>query len=68
MALAKSSFALNQNGLVYDNDNIDRLLFERHLGQKIRRGGGKTSSVKKRTKEDNLKFEKTFEDLIKAHL
>ena len=55
------------SGYAMDWDNVG-LLFERHLGQKIRRGGGKTSSVKKRTKEDNLRFEKAFETLIRTHL
>lgn len=68
MALGKSAYAINQNGLVYDESNMDRLLFERHIGQKIRRSGGKTSSVKKRTKEDNLRFTEAFENLILSHI
>lgn len=64
LALGKGASAINQNGLVYTAENMDRLLFERHLGQKIRRSGGKTRNVKKRTKEDNLRFEETFVSLI----
>lgn len=64
MALSKQAYAINQNGLIYNKDNIDRLLFERHIGQKVRRGGGRTSNVKKRTKEDNEKFKEAFIRLI----
>lgn len=64
MALPKGAKAISQNGLVYTNDNIDRLLFERHLGQKVRRSGGKTSGPRKRTKEDDERFEAAFRSLI----
>lgn len=64
MALAKKAYAISQNGLVYDDSNIDQLLFERHISQKIRRSGGKSGKFKKRTAEDNVKFEKCFEKLI----
>ena len=64
MALAKCARAINQNGLIYTNDNIDKLLFERHLGQKARRSGARTASIKKRTKENDIHFEKSFEKLL----
>ena len=68
MALGKGAFPMSQNGLLYDDSNMDRLLFERHLGQKIRRSGGRTNSIKKRTKEDDLRFESNFEDLISRQI
>lgn len=64
MALGKGCYAINQNGLVYSDGNIDKLLFERHLSAKIRRSGGKTANFKKRSKEDDLKFEEAFIKLI----
>jgi uncharacterized protein YaiI (UPF0178 family) len=64
MALPKGAKAINQNGLIYSDDNIDRLLFERHIGQKVRRHGGRTSGPAKRTEEDNLRFEMMFKSLI----
>lgn len=64
MALGKKAMAINQNGLVYTDDNIDKLLFERHLGQKVRRAGGRTAGVKKRTREDDENFEKAFKSLV----
>jgi uncharacterized protein len=66
MALSKNAYAINQNGLIYSKENIDRLLFERHLSQKVRRSGGKTSNPRKRTKEDDEKFEKAFKILLKV--
>jgi len=57
MALGKGARVVNQNGLVFTNDNIDKLLMERHIGQKIRRGGGRTKGPPKRTKEDDERFE-----------
>ena len=63
MALGKQAYAINQNGLRYDHSNIDRLLMERYLSQKIRRAGGRTPKHKKRNKEVNLQFEKSFKKL-----
>lgn len=60
MALAKGAKVLNQNGMVYDNSNMDRLLFERALGQEVRRAGGRTGKIKKRTKADDEAFERVF--------
>jgi len=64
MVLGKGARAVNQNGLVYTNDNIDKLLMERHIGAKIRRGGGRTKGPAKRTKEDNERFEAAFLKLL----
>ena len=38
---------------------------ERHIGQKIRRSGGRTKGPAKRTKEDDARFEAAFEGLMK---
>ena len=64
MALPKVSFVMNQNGLIFSKDNMDKLLFERHLSQEIRRLGGRTKGPKKRNKEDNEKFEAIFKKLV----
>lgn len=66
MALGKGARALSQNGLVYDDSNIDSLLLARHIGKKIRRSGGRTSSVPKRTREDDKKFEESLIKLISS--
>lgn len=60
MAINKASYVINQNGLIYTNDNIDRLLYNRHISKKIRNSGGRVKGPKKRSNEDNIKFEKTL--------
>jgi len=64
MVLGKGARAVNQNGLVCTNDNIDKLLMERHIGAKVRRGGGRTKGPAKRTKEDNNRFEAAFSKML----
>jgi hypothetical protein len=64
MALAKGAKAINQNGLEYSGQNIDKLLFERHIAQKVRRAGGRISGAGKRTREDDIRFERAFKDLV----
>lgn len=63
MVLSKGAYAINQNGLIYNEENIERLLFERHLSQELRRAGKKSSKHKKRNKDADLNFEKVFEEL-----
>jgi uncharacterized protein YaiI (UPF0178 family) len=64
MALGKGAKAINQNGLVYTDENMDKLLMERHIGQKIRRGGGRTKGPAKRNKDQDSAFESAFEKLL----
>ena len=63
LALGRSAYAIGNSGLIYDNNNIDKLMFERFLGQKVRRAGrkgGKTFNPKKRTREDDERFERNL--------
>lgn len=64
MALGKKACAINQNGLIYTDKNIDTLLFERFVGQKLRRAGKSTSTARKRTKEDDDNFRNKFVMLL----
>jgi len=64
MALGKGAKAINQNGMIYTDANIERLLIERHLGGKARRRGIRTKGPSKRTKEDNARFERNFKILL----
>ena len=66
MVIGKGARAINQNGLIFTNDNIDRLLLERHIGQKIRRSGGRTKGPSKRTKDDDVRFESAFDSLLQG--
>jgi uncharacterized protein YaiI (UPF0178 family) len=66
ICLSKNSKVINPKGYIYDEENIDRLLEERHISQKIRRSGGRTSNPKKRTEDDDLRLEKNLIKLIKC--
>jgi len=57
MCLARSAVPINQNGMVYTNENIDALLHQRHAAQKIRRGGGWLKGPPKRGAEQDRAFE-----------
>lgn len=65
MVLGKKAYAINQNGRIYTNDNIDLLMFERHIAKKQRRCGVRTSSIRKRSREDDEHFEYTFRKLCR---
>ncbi|EYE89548.1 hypothetical protein Q428_01840 [Fervidicella metallireducens AeB] len=60
MVLSKKGYAINNHGLIYTNENIDALLMQRYIGQKLRKSGVKTHNPRKRTSEDNSKFEAQF--------
>lgn len=69
MSLGKGMYAIHQSGKEYTNENIDLMLFERHIAKEIR-GKGKSckkhsKGPKKRTQEDNERFTKAFRDMIK---
>jgi uncharacterized protein YaiI (UPF0178 family) len=64
MALGKGANVINQDGLIYSDNNMDRLLFERHLAGKVRRSGERTSGPRKRSKEDDVRFENEFVKLM----
>ena len=66
MALGKGCFAIHQSGKWYTNENIDQMLMERHLAKKARRSSKKhhLKGPSKRTVEDDLRFEASFEQLI----
>ena len=67
LALGKGAFAIHQSGMVYTNDNIDRLLMERHLARKARmQGKHHLKGPKKRTPQDDEQFVRALEALLAA--
>ena len=64
MVLSKGGYPINQNGMIYTDENIDQLLFTRHISKKIRGSGQRTKGPRKRTKEDDIKFKNSLIDLI----
>lgn len=68
MALARASYPIHQNGFTYNNENMDQLLFTRHLGKEVRRRGGRTKGPSKRTKEQDESYERGLKALIERNL
>ncbi|MEG1501660.1 MAG: DUF188 domain-containing protein, partial [Clostridiales bacterium] len=56
LALGRKAYAINQNGYLYKDDNIDALLFSRHMGQKIRRSGKHLKGPAKRNAQNDRDF------------
>lgn len=68
ICLSKKSYVINPKGYYYNEENIDRLLEERHISQKIRRAGGKTNNPKKRTKDDDIRLEKNLLKIVECNI
>ena len=66
MALSRGARVLNQDGLIFTNENIDALLLSRHESAKLRRSGVRTKGPKKRTSSQTESFERALTALIKA--
>ena len=67
MILGKGAYGIHQSGKWYTNENIDQMLMERHMAKKARRASSKhhMKGPSKRTEEDDVRFKKSFEKLIK---
>ncbi len=66
MTLGKKGYAIHPSGKIYDNRNMDQMLFERHLSKLWRKSNKRFhgKGPKKRTKEDDERFERSFRRLI----
>lgn len=66
MVLSKGGYCIHQSGKLFTNDNIGGLLMDRHLAKKARNASSKShiKGPKKRTAEDNKRFEDSFEKLL----
>ena len=63
MGLAKRAYPISNRGLIFTEDNILALLSQRAMNQKIRRHKN-MRGPKKRTKNDDEKFEKSLNEII----
>ena len=70
MALGKGAYCIHQSGRWYTNDNIDQLLMERHMAKEARRASSKnhTKGPRKRMAEDDIRFEESFEKMVRKAL
>lgn len=64
MCLARKAIVLNQDGMVYSDQNIDYLLMSRYSAKKIRNAGGRLKATAKRTPEQDQQFLDTLTRLI----
>lgn len=66
MALGRGAFAMHHSGMRYTDENIDRLLMERHAAGRMRRASGKhhLRGPARFTQEDRKRFASEFEKLI----
>lgn len=68
VCIAKGSRVINQNGLLFTDENIDSLLMSRHESAKARRAGSKTKGPKKRTRKQDNDFIQVLLGLIEADI
>jgi uncharacterized protein YaiI (UPF0178 family) len=72
MCLARKAIPINQDGMEYNNDNIDALLSARHIAKKIRSSPRKSGIITrlkgnpKRLLSQDLTFEESLKKLIKG--
>lgn len=64
MVLGKGAKCLSPTGREYNVATMDFLLEEREVKAKLRRAGGRTRGPKKRTGEDDMRFEQSLHKCI----
>ncbi|MHB1314398.1 MAG: YaiI/YqxD family protein [Christensenellales bacterium] len=64
MCLAREAAPLSQDGMAYTAENIDMLLYHRHIAKKIRRAGGRIKGPSKRSAVQDKAFCAMLEQLI----
>lgn len=64
MVLSKGGTPITQNGMIISDDNLALLLITRHESKKARLSGAHLKGPRKRTRENDQNFEKTFKNLL----
>jgi uncharacterized protein YaiI (UPF0178 family) len=64
LVLGKGARCISPQGREYRSGNIDFLLEERDIKAKVRRGGGRTKGPRKRTEEDDQRFERCLRRVL----
>lgn len=64
LAIGKGCAVIHPSGKIMDKENIDQLMFERHIAREERNRGRRGPRFKKRVKKDNQYFELQLEKLI----
>lgn len=56
MVINKSFATLHPNGTIYTNNNLESLMFQKYIGDKVRREGGKIRGFFKKPKQEKISF------------
>ncbi|MGG7079250.1 YaiI/YqxD family protein [Clostridium sardiniense] len=64
MCLPRGVNVISPKGSIYTEKNIDLLLEQRHISQKIRKSGGRFKGPKKRTSEDEERLINNLRSII----
>lgn len=65
MCLGKNAIVLHQDGKQYTEENISGLLEFRAISKKIRRSGGRTKNIPKRTQQQDAAFEAMLREILR---
>lgn len=68
IVLNKSLAVVHPDGTIYTSHNLESLMFQRYIGNKVRRLGGKMKGIKKRRTEERVPFNEVLENIIKKNL
>lgn len=66
IGLSKKCYVINQNGLIYNEKNINNLLEQKYLATLNRKRNIKTKNIKKRTLQTNEAFLKNLIYIIES--
>ena len=66
MCLGRGVRVLHQDGWEYTLDNISGLMEQRHIAKKHRLAGGRIKGPAKRTKAQDIAFERAFQQLLQG--
>ena len=64
LVLGKKGKAISPRGYIFNDDNIDRMLYRRHLHHEARKAGIRIKGPKKRSEKDESRFSKNFSRLL----
>ena len=68
IVLMKGALCMSSRGMQYTAENIDLLLYKRHMNQKIMRAGGKVRGPSKRSNNEDRLFLMNYENMLKQSL
>lgn len=69
LVLARRAHAIHPGGMIYNNQNIDQLLMERHMASKARKAGERLRNHKRRHSKEDFHFGAQLESILqKTHV